>query len=189
VHALATGDLDRAETSFSQALHGLPRPTAIATQVQGLAVVAAARGQADRAVRLASGAQALHDVGGTSPEPVWQERVDHALDLARAALGTEATERARAEGMSVPVADLVTYALTGDWIASAEPSPLSEREHQVACLVAEGLTNRQIAAKVHVAERTVATYLEQIRHKLDLQTRIEVALWATRETNQNGSGT
>jgi DNA-binding NarL/FixJ family response regulator len=48
----------------------------------------------------------------------------------------------------------------------------------VAALVAQGLTNRQIAARLVVTERTAGTHLERIMHKLGAHSRAEVAAWA-----------
>jgi DNA-binding NarL/FixJ family response regulator len=47
----------------------------------------------------------------------------------------------------------------------------------VAALVARGLTNRQIAARLAVAERTAGTYLERLMTKLGAHARAEVAAW------------
>jgi CRP-like cAMP-binding protein len=58
------------------------------------------------------------------------------------------------------------------------PSPLSRREQEVAVLVAQGLTNREIAAGLVVTVRTAATHLEHILGKLDLRSRAQVAVWA-----------
>lgn len=66
----------------------------------------------------------------------------------------------------------------------AKDSPLTTREQQVAQLVAEGLTNPQIAARLGVSTRTVVNHLEHIRTKLDLHTRTQVAAWTTRRYRQ-----
>jgi DNA-binding NarL/FixJ family response regulator len=48
----------------------------------------------------------------------------------------------------------------------------------VAALVARGLTNRQIAARLVITERTAGTHLERIMNKLGAHSRAEVAVWA-----------
>jgi DNA-binding NarL/FixJ family response regulator len=47
----------------------------------------------------------------------------------------------------------------------------------VAALIANGLTNGQIAAALVVSERTVDTHAEHIRAKLDVRSRAEIAVW------------
>ena len=59
-----------------------------------------------------------------------------------------------------------------------EPSPLSPREREVAGLIAQGLTNREIAAGLVVTERTAATHIEHILNKLGLRNRAQVTAWA-----------
>lgn len=54
---------------------------------------------------------------------------------------------------------------------------LSKRETEVAQLVAEGLTNRQIAERLFLSERTAEYHVEQIRNKLGFHTRSEIATW------------
>ena len=58
------------------------------------------------------------------------------------------------------------------------PKPaLSRREAEVAALVAQGLTNRQIAERLFISERTVDGHLEHIREKLEVTSRSQVAAW------------
>ncbi len=54
---------------------------------------------------------------------------------------------------------------------------LSRREKQVAKLVAEGLTNREIAERLVVSERTAEYHVEQIRNKLGFHSRREIGAW------------
>jgi DNA-binding CsgD family transcriptional regulator/sugar lactone lactonase YvrE len=58
---------------------------------------------------------------------------------------------------------------------------LSRREMEVARLVAEGLTNRDIAARLFISERTVDGHLEHVREKLAMNTRAQIATWVTRQ--------
>jgi trimeric autotransporter adhesin len=58
------------------------------------------------------------------------------------------------------------------------PKPtISRREREVAALVAEGLTNREIGQRLFVSERTVDAHLEHIREKLGVSSRAQVAAW------------
>jgi DNA-binding CsgD family transcriptional regulator/sugar lactone lactonase YvrE len=56
-------------------------------------------------------------------------------------------------------------------------SRLSRREMEVARLVAEGLTNRDIAGRLFISERTVDGHLEHVREKLALNNRAQIATW------------
>ena len=57
---------------------------------------------------------------------------------------------------------------------------LSRREREVAKLVADGLTNRQIGERLFIAERTAEGHVEQIRSKLGFTSRSQIAAWVAR---------
>lgn len=57
---------------------------------------------------------------------------------------------------------------------------LSPREIEVAAMVAQGLTNREIAARLFISERTVDGHLEHLREKLGVNTRSQVTAWVVR---------
>ena len=60
-------------------------------------------------------------------------------------------------------------------------SPLSPREAETASLVAQGLSNKAVAAKLMISERTVDSHVLNILNKLGIQSRTEIALWVTRQ--------
>ena len=69
------------------------------------------------------------------------------------------------------------------------PDPLeqlSEQERKILALIGEGLTNREIAARLFLAEKTVKNYVSNVLAKLGLQRRTQVAVLAT-ELRQGGS--
>ena len=61
-------------------------------------------------------------------------------------------------------------------------NPLTPREREVAVLVGEGLTNRQIAARLYLSERTAQNHVQHILTKLDLPNRGQIAVWVTTRT-------
>ena len=64
---------------------------------------------------------------------------------------------------------------------------LTRREREIAGLVAEGLSNRGIGARLFLSERTAEYHVEQIRNKLGFHSRTEIAAWV-REQEQAGRG-
>jgi DNA-binding CsgD family transcriptional regulator len=56
---------------------------------------------------------------------------------------------------------------------------LTEREREIAALVAQGQSNREIAATLVLSERTVATHVSNILSKLDVASRAQIAAWAS----------
>ena len=98
---------------------------------------------------------------------------------ARALLG-DAFRSAYREGLELTSEHAVAYAL-GERESAARPvldSPLTRREAEVAELIAEGLTNQQIADRLVVALRTAEGHVERILSKLGFTSRSQVAVWA-----------
>lgn len=62
------------------------------------------------------------------------------------------------------------------------PGGLTRREHQIAELVTRGLTNRQIAHLLHIAERTAENHVQHILTKLGFQSRSQIAAWTARQS-------
>jgi two-component system, NarL family, response regulator DevR len=56
---------------------------------------------------------------------------------------------------------------------------LSDQERRILALIAEGLTNRQIAERMHLAEKTVKNYVSNLLAKLGMQRRTEAAVFYT----------
>ncbi len=62
-------------------------------------------------------------------------------------------------------------------LSGRDAGPLAKREAEVAGLVAEGLSNKQIAARLFISERTVATHVGHILNKLGFNSRAQIAGW------------
>ena len=81
--------------------------------------------------------------------------------------------------LDAALTDRVLARLRGDLTPTAGEvgSDLTSQERKVLNLVAEGLTNRQIGERVHLAEKTVKNYVSNILMKLGLSRRAEVAAY------------
>jgi DNA-binding NarL/FixJ family response regulator len=66
----------------------------------------------------------------------------------------------------------------GDEVAG--PESLTPREREVAGLLAEGLTNSQLAERLYISPRTAAVHVSNLLSKLGMGSRTEVAAWAVR---------
>ena len=62
---------------------------------------------------------------------------------------------------------------------------LTGREKEILTLVAEGLTNREIGEKLHLAEKTIKHYMTNVLQKLQVRSRVEAALLAQKHRLQN----
>ncbi|MEW2073803.1 response regulator [Streptomyces sp. NPDC017966] len=78
---------------------------------------------------------------------------------------------------SITVRLLREFARPATATAPAAPSPLSQRETEVAVLVSRGHTNTEVAAALHISAGTVKTHLTNIQSKLGVRNRVEIAAW------------
>jgi two-component system response regulator DevR len=76
--------------------------------------------------------------------------------------------------------------LRGDAVEDG-PEALTAQERRVLDLVAEGMTNRQIGERVHLAEKTVKNYVSSILMKLGLTRRAEVAAFMAKRRSRTGN--
>lgn len=68
---------------------------------------------------------------------------------------------------------------------AADPlEELTEKELEILKLVGEGLTNREIGQRVHLAEKTIKHYISNILQKLQVRSRVEAALLAARHSRR-----
>jgi predicted ATPase/DNA-binding CsgD family transcriptional regulator len=114
------------------------------------------------------------------------------LAVLRDRLGDEVLQAELSRGRAMPVADGIAYALEE---RSAPPPaapeqeklPLTRREHEVAQLLARGLSNRDIASQLVISPRTVEGHVDHILTKLGFTSRAQViALFAARASHQRG---
>jgi non-specific serine/threonine protein kinase len=145
----------------------------------GSAVLAhAALGDWSRAAIAAGIADSLSERIGGRLAPAVQAPVDTTGARAAAKLGAAATalrEAGRAVGRSDQIA--VALGLAGE---PARPNPpkdsaLTTREQEITQLIAAGLTNRQIAGRLFIAQRTVDTHVTHILDKLGCSNRAQIA--------------
>ncbi|MEV0976526.1 LuxR C-terminal-related transcriptional regulator [Streptomyces sp. NPDC049915] len=189
---LALGQLRSAETLFAEVLRIAPGASFHALYpVEGLALVAAENGDMPRALRLYEASVRARRRLDTEPEAPWRHRMEQAAARARTRLSDAARETAVAGARGLRGEQLVAYALGAgsgdhrtrrDVRATDERFRLTAREFTVVELVAEGLTNRQIADRLGLSIHTVATHLDKIRDKLGMRSRTQIALWAAART-------
>ncbi len=184
--ALAGQDLPRAREHLGQSLRlslatGQRLPAA--RGLAAFAALAVASGEPEKALRLAGAARALlGEIGARSPAPA--RRLDEVTAAAGAGLGAAAAAALAAEGATLALDDAVRLALGGPGTPAgagpgpAGPGPLSEREVQVARLVAEGLSNLEIGRRLFISQATVARHVANIFLKLGLRGRAQLAAWA-----------
>jgi len=153
-----------------------------------LGIAAGTTGRLDDAVRHLRAAAQVNDRAGLPPFAA-HARYQLARHLARrrrpgdreeaAALATSAAAVAERLGME-PLRRAAGE--LGATLAGQPAGPLTRREREIAVLVSQGLTNRQIAAAAHISERTAENHVQHILGKLGFATRAQIAAWVASES-------
>jgi DNA-binding CsgD family transcriptional regulator len=185
--ALSHGDLNLAQRAFS-VIQMIPEadPSVLAHSWEGLAIVAAWQGRREDAQSFVANAAACQAETRMN-SPWWQRTLDAAMaGSAETSLPDSPSMPTQASPSCAPFStDQVT-----ELPANVDCTPLccgmsspqrtepTLRERSVASLVARGMSNRQIARHLVVSERTVESHLANLRTKLSLQSRVQVAIWA-----------
>jgi len=184
--ALSRPDLADARVSLTESMRlslATGQRLAIARGLSALAALALTSGDLEAAARTAGAALALLEAVGARSSAAGR-RLDEVLDAARAALGPAAAA-ALAEQGAVMSAHEVARLVTGSADEVKEPSPaiddwpgpLTDREREVALLVASGLSNRAIGERLFISKATVARHVANIFTKLGFGSRAQVAAW------------
>lgn len=132
----------------------------------------------------------MREAVGASVQEFYRPDYDRAVAAARVGLGDAAWEAALAEGRTLSTLStetVIEYALSGEEIITEKTSigelanVLTRREREVALLVARGLTNRRIAGKLSISERTVENHVAKILRKLGFRSRARIAAWVAEQ--------
>jgi predicted ATPase/DNA-binding CsgD family transcriptional regulator len=164
----------------------------IAHCLEVLAWVAVRRERFDRAAWLLGTADALWQRTGrrVSGNPFLEEFHQQAVRAASEALGTERADLLFRRGAAASLDQVIRLALAdADELALPDARPsrqaelpggLTAREHEIAVLVADGLSNREIAHRLVISKRTVDAHIEHIFAKLGVTSRVQLATWLRR---------
>ncbi|MFD2415670.1 ATP-binding protein [Amycolatopsis pigmentata] len=159
---------------------------AIGQCLEVLAWITQAEGHHARAAQLLGAAERIwHVIGG----PRWREQTKRPHDHCRAqlhdALGDNGFDAALRSGAQLARHEVLAFALQQKPSREAarssdRPAVLTRREHEIAGLIAEGMTNKGIARKLVIAPRTADSHVENILKKLGFTSRSQIAGWITR---------
>jgi non-specific serine/threonine protein kinase len=174
-----------------------------------LAWVAIADGESERGGRLMGAAEAIMrdaavgTVVASGPTATYHKGYQA---RAREALGPDAFAAEYEAGQRMSFDDAVAYAVgapsapayfveatatSDERLGSPVPNPplLTPREWQVATLVAQGLSNRQIATKLVISQRTAEGHVEHVLTKLGFTSRTQIATWViSQDSRTQGPG-
>jgi len=181
------GEQERATVRLREALslfYSVGFVAGIAMCSEALAAVAASEGDFERAACLWGAA----DARWRGSAAIFAKAVVRSLDTElvdqaiRRALSEARYHAAFSRGAGFSVDETLEYAVGGQSQppaarAPSEPVRLTPRETEVAELVAGGMSNRDIAGKLVIAQRTAEGHVERILTKLGFRSRAQIAVW------------
>jgi DNA-binding NarL/FixJ family response regulator len=183
---MAEQDFDEARPLLAEALHIARRLDDRVAQhhvLGALACHAAATRQPRLAAQLLGATESFQAGVGSTLPPYLATDLDKACEVAKAALGDSAQQACLEDGRRLSRDAAIALALGEAAPASTAgkagtgAGPLTNREAEVAHLVADGLSNRQIAARLLISDHTVDSHIRRILSKLGVRSRTQVATW------------
>ncbi|UAK31289.1 LuxR C-terminal-related transcriptional regulator [Nocardia asteroides] len=191
VAAWQRGDRHHAEHLLQKSVRvnqRLRSPIVAAFNFHAMAWITASGGNAERAAILMGAGQSLWPMENSATtvfptaSPFHRECERETLH----ALGSRRFGAAFRRGRKMSMDAAVVYALgvqRDDEISGLSVS-LTRRERQVAELVSQGLSNKQIAAELVISQRTAQGHVEKILTKLGFTSRTQIAAWVTEDSQQ-----
>jgi predicted ATPase/DNA-binding CsgD family transcriptional regulator len=191
--AWRTGEQDRAAALEKDSLRmkrDLDDQLGIALCLEALAWLSTAEHDAERSPTLLGAADAIWSVIGMSLAeiPFFASYRAEGEAAARRRLPERAFEAAFRRGAQLPLADAIALALEEVVPARTKPATsqgstgLTRRELEIAELVAQGMSNKDIAGRLVISTRTVEAHVEHILTKLAFTSRSQIAAWMADRT-------
>jgi len=184
------GDKERGEALGRQAAackHALDDRNGLAIVLETLAWMAAELGQHQRAAHLLGAADRVrHETSQTLIE-LFRSQHEQSEAAARHGLGAKTYDAAFAEGRAMTIDECAAFAAGGE--RRPKPAPavkpealpaLTGRQLEIARLIADDLSNKQIAARLFLSERTVETHVTNMLNRLGLNSRTQISRWINR---------
>jgi predicted ATPase/DNA-binding CsgD family transcriptional regulator len=181
------GDREKAEVLAREAAvhkHAIDDRNGLTMVLETLASMAAERDGQERAAILLGSAQRVRDSSSLTLIELYRQQHERSMSLIIGGIGRKGFDAAYARGRAMTVDEGVAFAVAdkpaikpAPPVKSALDTALTPRQLEIARLIADDLTNRQIADRLFLSERTVETHITNILNKLGLNSRIQLSRW------------
>jgi predicted ATPase/DNA-binding CsgD family transcriptional regulator len=181
------GSREKAEALAHEAVlckHAVDDRNGLTMVLETLASMAAERGTHERAAILLGVAQRVRDLSSITLIELYRQQHERSVSTIIRGIGQRALDAAYARGRAMTIDEGVAFAVEdkpapkpAPPVKSASDTVLSRRQLEIARLIADDLTNRQIADRLFLSERTVETHITNILNKLGLNSRVQLSRW------------
>jgi predicted ATPase/DNA-binding CsgD family transcriptional regulator len=184
---LHLGDVHRAQSLFHESLaihQAQQNKPGMNECLIGFAATAVEGGQPAAGVRLLTAAETISGQPSASKWKATQMEFEWYLGLARDRITKVDFQAEQATGRTLSLEQAIDYAQqlqvnsTSEKLTKEKVGDLTEREREVAALIAQGKTNRDIAQELVLSRRTVEKHAANILSKLGLTSRTQIVRWA-----------
>ena len=181
------GERPRAGTLAREAAvckHALDDRNGLTIALGTLAWMAAECGHPERAATLLGSAQRVRDESSLTLLELFRSQHDRSVSIITRGIGQRSFDAVFARGRAMTIDEGVAFAVADERalkpaspVQAASDGALTRRQLEIARLIAEDLTNRQIADRLFLSERTVETHITNMLNKLGLNSRVQLSRW------------
>ena len=181
------GDQEKAEMLAREAAvhkYAVDDRNGLTMVLETLASMAAEGGRPERGAVILGTAQRVRDSNSLTLIELYRQQHERSVSLITGGIGRRSFDAAFARGRAMTIDEGVAFAVEDKSlprparpVKSAPDPELTDRQLEIARLIAEDLTNRQIADRLFLSERTVETHITNILNKLGLNSRVQLSRW------------
>jgi DNA-binding CsgD family transcriptional regulator len=146
--------------------------------------MAAELGQHERSACLLGSAERVRAESSLTLIELFRPQHERSVSATIKGFGQRAFDAAFARGRAMTIDEGLAFAVEGKQppkpapaTKTEPPTVLTRRQREIARLIADELSNRQIAARLFLSERTVETHVTNILNKLGLGSRVQLSRW------------
>jgi DNA-binding CsgD family transcriptional regulator len=157
--------------------------TGLQALLEILASMAAERGAYRRAAMLLGSAEGVRQSSAIQFHEGFRQRHKRSIDLVLAGWGQRQFDAVYEQGLTMSTDGAIAFAMSDKLpsrpvgVEARTKAPLTRRELEIANLIAQEMSSRDIAAKLFLSERTVETHITNMFNKLGLNSRVQLTRW------------